>query len=366
MESRETVKVENLELLKDDRISQLLEKFKDSFHYMKWHEKRLRSHQFNSQWIRPEKIKELKDDELADNFKRYYQGGEGRQRFLQIYRDRIIRDVRRFREMMLYLLNEEIPIEQRFTNVVEEKGRYHIEGVGKGLASALLMDFNIDKYCLWNNKTEMGLKKLEEITGISIIPRRGTMGERYVKVLQVLRFIRDKVNPELKLTFDDVDCFLHWISAEEEGIRAFNEVIGVKEEELLEISSPEEKYVSEIIYNNFDEILGKQFNLSLYTGDPENEPKEYPTEVGRIDLLAVEKDTGNFVVIEIKRNPQPSVIGQIMKYMGWVKENLAQDKEVKGILLADRIDEKLRYALMMAKNIKPAIYKFSITIENTE
>ena len=354
---------EELEALSDVRISQLLSKFKESSHYRKFHEKRLHAHEFNSKWITPDKIKELSDDELKDKFRKYYQGGEGRQTFNQIYRERIIRDIRRFREMLLHLLDESIPVKQRFKDVVEDKGKYHIEGVGKGLASALLMDFDITKYCLWNNKTIMGLSRLEELVETRLIPRRGDMGEKYIKILKVLKFIRDEVNPELNLTFDDVDCFLHWISAEEEGIKVFNEIAEGKGD-LIQVPSPEEKYVSEIIYRKFDETLGKKFNLTLYKEDPENGPKEYPTEVGRIDLLAVEKHTGNFVVIEIKRNPKPSALGQIMKYMGWVKENLAKDKEVKGILLANDIDETLRYALKIAKNIKAIKYTFSIGVED--
>ena len=53
-----------------------------------------------------------------------------------------------------------------------------------------------------------------------------------------------------------------------------------------------------------------------------------------------------------------------MKYMGWVKENLAKDKEVKGILLVNDIDETLRYALKIAKNIKAIKYTFSIGVED--
>ncbi|RLE88087.1 MAG: hypothetical protein DRJ67_03015 [Thermoprotei archaeon] len=360
--------MEELERLKSPLVSRLLKRFWRSYHhgsYKAWREKRLRAHEYNSQWIRPESIRELSDEELSDRFENYYRGGEGRQSFNQVWRDRIIRNIGKFRETLLYLLDEEIPLRTRFDEVVERGGRHHIEGVGKGLASALLMDFNIEKYCLWNNKTIMGLGKLGELVGATLVAKRGTAGERYEKTLKVLRFLRDEVEPSLNLTYDDVDAFLHWISSEEEGIKAFNEVAGLDREE-LEIPSPEERYISRVLYENFDTILGEKFNLKLYTEDPDNEPVEYPTEVGRIDLLAVEKDTGNYVVIEIKRNPDPSVIGQIMKYMGWVKENLAGDKEVKGILLADNIGKKLRYALKMAGNIKPLLYRFSLTIEEPE
>jgi hypothetical protein len=221
-------------MLSEEQIRYLLLKFKDSNTYKKSHERRIKCYQFNSEWINLESIQRLKDDELRQRFLEYYKGGEGRQNFNQIYRDRIVRDVSMFRKMLLHLLDEEIPIEQRFRDVVE--GDYHIEGVGKGLASALLMDFNMDNYCLWNNKTEMGLNVL----GWKVYDRSDDVGRRYVKVLTALKKLRDDIAPELKLTFDDVDFFLHFISAEEEGVRL---VQTLTEEREIIVPSPGEEFI---------------------------------------------------------------------------------------------------------------------------
>jgi hypothetical protein len=225
-------------MLNEEQIRHLLLKFKESNTFLRWHKHRVERHQFNSKWINPDSVQSLTDDELRQRFLDYYKGGEGRQTLNQIYRDRIVRDISRFREMLLYLLNEKISVEQRFQSVVE--GDFHIEGVGKGLASALLMDFNMDKYCLWNNKTEMGLNVL----GWQVYDLSDGRGIKYVKVLTALKKLRDDIAPELKLTFDDVDFFLHFVSAEEEGIRL---VQTLTEEKEITVPSPGEEFIQKII-----------------------------------------------------------------------------------------------------------------------
>jgi hypothetical protein len=344
-------------MLTEEQIRYLLSKFKDSNTYLKWHKYREERHKINSKWINPNSIRSLTDNELRQKFLEYFKGGEGRQRLNQIYRDRIVRDIPRFREMLLHLLNEEIPIEQRFQNVVE--GQYHIEGVGKGLASTLLMDFNMDKYCLWNNKTEMGLNVL----GWKVYDRGDDVGKRYVKVLTALKKLRDDIAPEPKLTFDDVDLFLHFISAEEEGISL---VQTLTEEKEITIPSPGEEFIQKIIENNFDEIIGNKLGLELYEEDPESSGSQYQTPVGRIDFLTKDKKTGDFVVIELKcGKATDSALSQLLRYMGWVKENLAKKKNVRGLILTEDIDDKLKYAIKFVPNVKILTYKISLQIETS-
>jgi hypothetical protein len=45
-----------------------------------------------------------------------------------------------------------------------------------------------------------------------------------------------------------------------------------------------------------------------------------------VDILAVESKSKSFVVIELKKGrPSDCVVGQILRYMGWVKQNLCSD-----------------------------------------
>jgi hypothetical protein len=300
-------------MLTEDQVRDLLIKFKKSKAYSISHENRVRSHEFNSEWIRPDTIQELPDEELREK------GGESRQRFNQIYRDRIVKDVSLFRKTLLYLLDEKVPIEQRFQSVVE--GAHHIDGFGKCLASSLLMDFDTERYCIWNNKTEMGLNVL----GWKVYDYSDDVGSKYVKVLNALRRLRDDITPELNQTFDDVDFFLHFISAGEEGVRLVKKITG---DEGITISTPAEECIQKIIEENFDEVIGNKLGLKLYEDDPENSGSQYQTGVGYIDFLTVDKENGDFVVVELKRGmASDNALAQVLRYICWVKENLAKGRE---------------------------------------
>jgi hypothetical protein len=67
------------------------------------------------------------------------------------------------------------------------------------------------------------------------------------------------------------------------------------------------------------------------------------------------------------------VVGQIQRYMGWVKKNLAKDKRVRGIIILheqeddyenDKQVSYLRYALLVNPDIQLKFYKMSISLLN--
>ncbi len=46
-------------------------------------------------------------------------------------------------------------------------------------------------------------------------------------------------------------------------------------------------------------------------------------------------------------------MGQVNRYMGWVKANLVREgDEVEGLIIAKEMSEKLKFALMVNSNIK--------------
>jgi hypothetical protein len=50
-------------------------------------------------------------------------------------------------------------------------------------------------------------------------------------------------------------------------------------------------------------------------------------------------------VIELKRDRVPDkTIGQILRYMGWIKQNLTTGGKVRGIIVGQRLSDKLIYA----------------------
>jgi len=120
-----------------------------------------------------------------------------------------------------------------------------------------------------------------------------------------------------------------------------------------------EREIRDFLMNNLDLI---EPGLQLYVGEFRT-GREYDTGyAGRIDLLCV-RPSGDFVVIEIKREcANDRVVGQILRYMGWVKQNLANGKEVHGIIIAPDKDRTLELATSNAKNVSIKYYKLKLEI----
>ena len=91
--------------------------------------------------------------------------------------------------------------------------------------------------------------------------------------------------------------------------------------------------------------------------------QQYQTSIGKIDILAKDKKTKSYVVIELKKNQtSDDTIGQLSRYMGWVKEH-KKDEGVKGIIVAGKFDEKLKYAKTMVPNSEAFLYEVDFKIK---
>lgn len=123
-----------------------------------------------------------------------------------------------------------------------------------------------------------------------------------------------------------------------------------------------EKYLEDFIVSNFDTIF--EGGLKIYEDEEGNDGQQYSTEIGPIDILSVEPKSKSFVVIELKKGrPSDQVIGQILRYMGWVKQNLcASGQAVKGLIICRDPDPKLSYALKMTNNIDVRYYSVSFKL----
>jgi len=95
--------------------------------------------------------------------------------------------------------------------------------------------------------------------------------------------------------------------------------------------------------------LRPRFDLELFVGQDAKAGRQFPCPEARgyIDLLCIDRRSGDFVVVELKaRRAGRNVVGQIKSYMGWVKKVLAGPKQkVRGLIISDGYDQKLRYAL---------------------
>jgi len=109
------------------------------------------------------------------------------------------------------------------------------------------------------------------------------------------------------------------------------------------------------------QILGS--DVRLYEDEDIN-GIEFPVGGRFIDILAVDGNN-DYVVIELKvSRGYDRVIGQLMRYMAWIKKNLAEpDQDVKGMIVARSISEDLLLAPSLVSNVKLFEYELYVTVK---
>lgn len=123
-----------------------------------------------------------------------------------------------------------------------------------------------------------------------------------------------------------------------------------------------EYQLRDFIAQNFNSIAVDKAKLRLYVDPAGQDGIEYPTDVGRIDILAVD-DAGAFVVFELKRAKSPDhAIGQLARYMGWVKQTIGKGKKVRGVIVAKSISDSLRYAVDVVPDVSLCEYEVSFKL----
>lgn len=94
--------------------------------------------------------------------------------------------------------------------------------------------------------------------------------------------------------------------------------------------------------------------------------RQYETVVGPIDLLANEKD-GGYVVVELKKGrAADKVFGQLCRYMGFIKREVANGAPVRGIIVGKEIDQKLEYAVEAVPEGLVTLKAFDIRVAMTD
>lgn len=118
-----------------------------------------------------------------------------------------------------------------------------------------------------------------------------------------------------------------------------------------------ESHLEEFLDQNWPSIdFGS--NLERYTSEEEN-GRQFPAGPWSIDFLCRDKNTGDLVVIELKRGrTSDAAVGQVLRYMGWVSENLAQTGQtVRGIIIAKDADDALIYATRALQSVSVLSYR---------
>jgi len=131
--------------------------------------------------------------------------------------------------------------------------------------------------------------------------------------------------------------------------------------QLIKVRSlPKEEIEIQIyLYDNWNKIpFTKKWDI--FKGDGSQNYGQYSTDnCGTIDLLAKGKNGNDWIVVELKRDKgNDKTLGQLLRYMGWVKTNLSNEKDVVyGLIIASSIDEQLELALTCVQNISCLVHR---------
>lgn len=128
-----------------------------------------------------------------------------------------------------------------------------------------------------------------------------------------------------------------------------------------------EKYLEEFLVANWAQTeLGKDYDIFSENGEPVG--RQYQTDTGPMDILAISKDKSKLLVVELKRGrASDSVVGQVQRYMGYVIEMLAEaNQDVHGVIIALEDDLKIQRALKATRNIEFYRYIINFKLELLE
>ncbi len=265
-------------------------------------------------------------------------------------------DMEKLRQDLIYLLDERKPIDNRVNEIIE-----NTPGMGRATTTAVLLIAYPEKYGAWNTTSEEGLKKFDLWPDFE----RGTKsGKKYEIVNEILV----KLASDLEVDLWTLDAFW-WLFRD----------VDVSESEDLEnilnlgvtIVPESQRFAKEIhlhkfLLENWEKIsLGNEWEI--YSEDGEEIGYEYLCgTTGRIDLLARHKTKNYWLVIELKKGESSdSTVGQILRYIGWIKEKMAAPEEkVYGLIIANKIDDHLKYALSVLPFVDAMCYEIGFHLNS--
>ena len=125
-----------------------------------------------------------------------------------------------------------------------------------------------------------------------------------------------------------------------------------------------EKHLEDFLINNWSiTSLGKTHDI--FEEDGEKIGQQYQTDTGHIDILAISKDKKELLVVELKKGrASDAVVGQILRYMGYITTDLAEpDQIVRGCIIALEDDLRIKNALKITPSIDFYRYEVSFNLK---
>ena len=125
-----------------------------------------------------------------------------------------------------------------------------------------------------------------------------------------------------------------------------------------------ERHLEDFLVQNWAQTeLGKDYDI--YAEDGETVGQQYPTDTGPMDILAVKKDKSELLVVELKKGrASDAVVGQVLRYMGFVLQDLAEPgQKVRGVIIAQEDDKRIRRALAATPMVEFFRYQISFKLQ---
>ena len=280
------------------------------------------------------KLEELTEDV----FRRFLSFKENKTMDLVRVAPRLTRNMEDLKSILRILLDESRDIKDRLNEVLK------LSGMGPATATTILHICYPEKYPVWSRPKEEVLKTLGRIEELT-----GSYGDKYQQIIEAEKKLIEELKESMDVDVDfvELDSFLWWLYRKEK-LRP-----ELEEERALPFQAERE-------LRDFLSMYPEKIEKGLQV-----EGVEYETGVGRIDLLCRDRE-GNYVVIELKKvRDSDNAVGQLLRYMGWVKENIAKGKKVRGMIITHEFDEKLDYAVKAFDDLKVKYYaiKFELSDE---
>jgi len=275
-----------------------------------------------------------------------------------IYRqgNMITQDMESLRRTLRFLQNEEIDIENRLNAIIKKAGEYYIKGLGRAVLTPILLILFPEKYCVFNSINEKAMKEL------NIFPKfnRGTsFGEKYKKINEKVNVLARK----FQLSLWQMDTLWWFVLDKKDSNDELIAEDNIEEANQFQL----EKHLENFIIENWEKINFFK-DLEIFIDDENEQGLQYATHlVGTIDILCQNKTTQDIIVIELKKGrSSDEVVGQILRYIGWVEKNLVKEEQkVRGIILGQRSDEKLMYAIQAVGNNKISYHSYEVEFKIT-
>lgn len=128
-----------------------------------------------------------------------------------------------------------------------------------------------------------------------------------------------------------------------------------------------EKHLEDFLVQNWAQTeLGRDF--AIYAEDGEMVGQQYQTDTGPMDILAIKRDGTELLVVELKKGrASDAVVGQVLRYMGYVKQELAEPQQkVRGVIIALEDDVRIRRALAAVSEVDFYRYEISFRLNRVQ